>query len=125
MNIEKSRSFSLKSCCCINIGICGLNAIYPQDTYSPSQISKFYVEVNNTDSKLNILRIITRLMCSLSMKDAYNRRHFISFEVLSHIYNVRIPPGEALINNSGVEISVNLPSLKNLSNMCTSYGKLI
>ena len=117
MNIEKSRSFIMKSCCCIDKGICSLNVIYPQDTYSPSQIAKFYVEVNNKDSKLNILRIVSRLMCSLSMKDVYSRRHLIRFEVLNQTYNVRIPQGEALINNSGVEISLNLPSVKNLNNM--------
>ena len=125
-NIEKSRTVRMKSCCCIDKGICSLNVTYPQDTYSPSQIANFYVEVNNSDSKLNVVSITSRLMCSISIRDNFNRRSFIGFEVLRETINVRISPGEALLNNSGVAISLNLPSVKmDLNNMCTTYGRLI
>ena len=124
-NLQASRSVRMTSCCCIDKGICSLNVSYPQDTYSPSQVASFFVEVNNSDCKLNVLSITSRLMCNLSFKDNYNERYIGKYEVLRNTIDVRISPGEALLNNSGVAINLNLPSVKNLNNMCTTYGRLI
>ena len=106
-------------------GICSLNVSYPQDTYSPSQIASFNIEVNNSDSKLNVLSISSRLNCCISIKDNLTGRKIIRFLVLVNAVDVRISPGEALLNNSSVGINLNLPSMNNLNNMPTTYRRFI
>ena len=125
-NLTLTKSARMKTWCFFNKGSCDLSVSYPQDTYSPSQIATFYVEVDNSNSKLNISSISSRLFYNLRIRDSNHRTHFIKKDVINDSVNINISSGQRLLQSSGVEINLNLPSKSSLlSQMYSTTGRLI
>ena len=126
MNVNIEKSAKLSSWCCKNKGYCKIHVSYPQDTYNPSQVADISAVVDNSNSLLSVTGISYRFFYSLRLKCSGKETHFSSRTLLSGDIPKRIPAGESLLNQSGIEIKLNLPSkINELANMYSTKGQLI
>lgn len=122
----KLEKFARMRSWCFGKGNCAIKVEYPQDTYNPSQIANFYVDVDNSESKVDVTGINCILYFTLRMKDNHYGSTFIKEEVIRETVRLNIPSGTRVHQDSGIAISLNLPTkLHTLNEMFTTKGKLI
>ena len=125
-NLKLSKSANMKTWCCYNKGTCRLDVSYPQDTYHPSQIASFFVEVDNSESLLQVNGVTCRLVMEMRIRDNYSGSKVLKNEIISETVRVRIGTGEKLVFTDGVQINLNLPlKMQSFESMFSTKGKLI
>ena len=125
-NLKLSKSANMKTWCCYKKGICRLDVSYPQDTYHPSQVASFFVEVDNSESLLQVSGVTCRLVMEMRIRDNYSGSKVLKNQIISDTVRVRIDPGEKLVFTDGVQINLNLPlQMQSFESMFSTKGKLI
>jgi Arrestin (or S-antigen), N-terminal domain/Arrestin (or S-antigen), C-terminal domain len=125
-DVSVSRGARMKVCCCYDAGICKLRIAVPQDTYNPSQILKVNIEIDNSESQLDVLDLSARLYYTLRMRCNTVSTSVTSNTVIQKNANVRVRAGVSLLSTSSVEVQFDLPSIMNtLQKMYTTKGRLI
>lgn len=125
-SISLKKHISMKSMGCINRGICKLGVTYLQESYNPEDIGIVMVEVDNSKSKLTIKQITCTFSFCLRLKSDAGKVTVIKENLLMEEVNLKIPPGAVLLNESAIEIKLNLPSkIDFIQNMYTTRGNFI
>ncbi|OMJ78471.1 hypothetical protein SteCoe_21713 [Stentor coeruleus] len=116
----------MKTWCCAKKGACRINAAFPQDSYNPSQIATVIVEVDNTLSLLNVKSISCKLIYSIRLICSTGRANFSKKCIIEEYVPRYIEAGQSLINNSAIEIKLNLLQHSDLlQRMYTTRSHLI
>lgn len=125
-NILADKHARMKTWCCCDKGECKISVVFPQDSYNPTQIANCKAEIDNSQSKLDVLRVSCSLISSLRLKCSSSNTFFNKETVISEVIPRGIPAGASPLVNSSIELSLNLPSrMQTLSNMHSTTGRLI
>jgi hypothetical protein len=52
----------VKSCCCIDKGICRIQCFFEKNAYMPGEQAKIYCVLNNKESMADITRVTVKLI---------------------------------------------------------------
>lgn len=77
-SITKRKTAEMKVWCFFKKVRCKINAVFPQNTYSPNQIATVMVEVDNTDSMLPVKAITCRLKYNIKLTSNSEKKSIIT-----------------------------------------------
>ena len=124
--VKSNKDAHLSTWCCLNKGKCFIHVKHHQDVYTPNQIATFTTKLDNSQSKLDILSLSSRLYYSLRLKDKNNRTHYVTGTLLNSSLPIKVPAGDALMATREIDMHLDLPTVKQqLENMYTTKGNLI
>lgn len=125
-NILTYKQVKLNTWCCCNQGECKISVMFPQELYTHTQAITCMVEIDNSQSKLDILEVACRLKLSLRLKCSGSKTYFRKFAVYSQSLTYLIGAGTGPTTNAPLAMSLNLASQNDFfKNMYSTSGKLI
>jgi Arrestin (or S-antigen), N-terminal domain len=125
-SIRLEKKARLRTWCCVNQGDLLLNVRHQQDSYTPSQVARFVVNANNSNSKLNITSLRGKLTYLIRLRSDNGHSNTFFGHVIETKANVKIAAGDSLLANTDVEMALDLPLARELlDNMYTTRGNLI
>jgi hypothetical protein len=92
--------------CCCDQGEVILKAYFAKNAYVPGETAEFVVEINNTNSKLDVGGISGVLVRTLRLRGDGGRTNVSGGSVSSSVVNQRVPSGQALLGEQSLRMTL-------------------
>jgi hypothetical protein len=125
-NINLTKNARLTTWCCVKKGSMKMSVHWPQDVYEAHQVAECFLEIDNSESKLGVVRADVKLFYMLRMRSNCGRIHMVKETVLQSDYQVMVAPGEQMTGERATKLHLNLADARQmLANVHSASGTLI
>lgn len=123
--INRGKKIKLRSCCCSK-GQLGLKIIWSTSRFKTTDKIDCLLEIDNTYGMLPVTKVSTRLYYSLRLKDANKSTKFITNAISTKTFTFTLNPGESMIKEDALPMSLELSGLdRKFSMLYSAKGQII
>ncbi|OMJ75251.1 hypothetical protein SteCoe_25648 [Stentor coeruleus] len=112
----------ISSWCCVDKGNCKINVTHPESIFTRTSRPRFTIDVDATNSKIDITEVYAKLVGILSLK-ANDNRDLIAKDIVRETNTIRIPAG-GVMNGIVIDLDLNKQD-DSTRELFTSKGKLV